>query len=138
MAAGIMDTFRQVGVSVGVAVWGAVFVARGADKVSALAAGTPAATGDHPRQLVEAASSGDLGRAVAGLPPHTHDVVVNAAREGFLSGFNEVLMLGGVVCFVGAGLALWLVREDEIEREPVESSEPHRQVPLRGAEAATG
>ena len=138
MAAGIMDTFRQVGVSVGVAVWGAVFVARGADKVSALAAGTPAAKGDHPRQLVEAASSGDLDRAVAGLPPHTHDVVVNAAREGFLSGFNEVLMLGGVVCFVGAVLALWLVREDEIEREPVESSEPRRQVPLRGAEAATG
>ena len=30
-------------------------------------------------------------------------------------------MLGGVVCFVGAALALWLVREHEIEREPVES-----------------
>ena len=47
-------------------------------------------------------------------------------------------MLGGVVCFVGAVLALWLVREDEIEREPVDSTEPRRQVPLRGAEAATG
>ena len=120
MAAGIMDTFRQVGVSVGVAV-------RGADKVSALTAGTPAATGDHPRQLVEAASSGDLGQAVAGLPPQSHDVVFNAAREGFLSGFNEVLVLGAVVCFVGAALGLWLVRENEIEREPVESVEPRGQ-----------
>ena len=132
MAAGIMDTFRQVGVSVGVAVWGAVFVARGADKVSALAAGTPAASGDHPRQLVEATSSGELGRAVAGLPPHAHDVVVNAAREGFLSGFNEVLVLGGVVCFVGAALALWLVREHEIEREPVESGEAQGRSPCTG------
>jgi MFS family permease len=127
MAAGIMDTFRQVGVSVGVAVWGAVFVARGADKVSALTAGTSAASGDHPRQLVEAASSGDLGQAVAGLPPHSHDVVVNAAREGFLAGFNEVLMLGGLLCFVGAALALWLVREHEIEREPVDSVDPRGQ-----------
>jgi MFS family permease len=69
MAAGINDTFRQVRVSVGVAVWGAIFVGRGADKVGALAAGTPAADGDHPRRLVEAASSGDLGQALSGLPP---------------------------------------------------------------------
>jgi hypothetical protein len=136
MAAGIMDTFRQVGVSVGVAVWGAVFVACGADKVSALGAGTPAASGDHPRQLVEAATSGDLGSAVAGFPPHSHDAIVNAAREGFLSGFNEVLVLGGVVCFVGAALALWLVREHEIERDPVEAGEPRPSVGLREAEAS--
>ena len=41
MAAGINDTFRQVGVAVGIAVWGAVFVGRGADKVAELTAGTP-------------------------------------------------------------------------------------------------
>jgi EmrB/QacA subfamily drug resistance transporter len=41
MAAGINDTFRQVGVAVGIAVWGAIFVGRGADKVEALTAGTP-------------------------------------------------------------------------------------------------
>ena len=63
MAAGINDTFRQVGVAVGVAVWGAIFVARGADKVSDLTAGTARASGDHPRQLVEAASSGSLDQA---------------------------------------------------------------------------
>src|ERR687887_686045 len=40
MAAGINDTFRQVGVSVGVAVWGAIFVGQGASKVSDLTAGT--------------------------------------------------------------------------------------------------
>src|SRR5205823_8889539 len=68
MAAGINDTFRQVGIAVGVAAWGAIFLGRGADKISTLAAGTPAAHGDHPRQLIEAASSGGLGSALAGLP----------------------------------------------------------------------
>ena len=34
MAAGINDTFRQVGVAVGIAVWGAIFVGAGADKVA--------------------------------------------------------------------------------------------------------
>src|SRR6266545_2305170 len=66
MAAGINDTFRQVGVAVGVAVWGAIFVGRGAAKVSELAAGTPAASGSRPRELVEAASSGNLHQALAG------------------------------------------------------------------------
>jgi EmrB/QacA subfamily drug resistance transporter len=133
MAAGINDTFRQVGVSVGVAVWGAVFVARGADKVSALAAGTSAASGAHPRQLVEAASSGDLGQAVANVPPQAHHLVFNAAREGFLAGFNDVLTLGALLSFAGAVLALWLVREREIEREPLESPAPSNREALQEA-----
>jgi hypothetical protein len=120
MAAGIMDTFRQVGVAVGVAVWGAIFVAQGAAKVSDLTAGTATASGGHPRQLVEAASSGTLHQAVATVPQQAQPAVEHAAREGFLAGVNDVLTLGGLVCIAGAALALWLVREREIEREPVE------------------
>jgi len=33
---------------------------------------------------------------------------------------NEVLLLGALLSFAGAALALWLVREREIEREPAE------------------
>jgi EmrB/QacA subfamily drug resistance transporter len=120
MAAGINDTFRQVGVAVGIAVWGAIFVGRGADKVAEVAAGTPAAAGDRPRELVEAASSGNLDQALAGVPPQSHDLVVNAANQGFLAGLNDVLLMGAVLSFAGAVLALWLVREGEIEREPAE------------------
>jgi EmrB/QacA subfamily drug resistance transporter len=120
MAAGINDTFRQVGVAVGVAVWGAIFVGQGAAKVSDLTAGTAAASGDQPRQLVEAASSGSLPQALAGVPQQAQPAVEHAAREGFLAGFNDVLTAGGLVCLAGAVLALWLVREREIEREPVE------------------
>ena len=122
MAAGINDTFRQVGVAVGIAVWGAIFVGRGADKVAELTAGTPAASGDHPRELVEAASSGNLDQALAAVPPPARgSASPNAAREGFLAGLNDVLLLGALVCFAGAVLALWLVREREIERAPAEA-----------------
>jgi EmrB/QacA subfamily drug resistance transporter len=120
MAAGINDTFRQVGVAVGIAVWGAVFVGRGADKAAEVAAGTPAAVGDRPRELVEAASSGGLDQALATVPPGARDAVANAANQGFLAGMNDVLLLGALLSFAGAVLALWLVREDEIEREQVE------------------
>ncbi len=60
MASGINDTFRQVGIAIGIAAWGAIFLGRGADKVEQVLAGTPGATGDRPRQLVEAISSGNL------------------------------------------------------------------------------
>jgi EmrB/QacA subfamily drug resistance transporter len=120
MAAGINDTFRQVGVAVGIAVWGAVFVGRGADKAAEVAAGTPAAVGDRPRELVEAASSGGLDQALGAVPPGARDAVANAANQGFLAGLNDVLLLGALLSFAGAVLALWLVREDEIEREQVE------------------
>jgi len=68
MATGINDTFSQVGVAVGIAAWGAIFLGRGASTVEELAAGTPAATGERPRELVEATSQGGLGEALGAVP----------------------------------------------------------------------
>ena len=135
MAAGINDTFRQVGVAVGIAAWGAIFVGRGADKTAELLAGTPAASGDRPRELVEAASSGNLDQALAAVPPGSRDAVSSAAGQGFLAGFNDVLMLGALLCFAGAALALWLVRESGIERAPLEAEREPKSGPLPEAAA---
>ena len=129
MASGINDTFRQVGVAVGIAAWGAVFLGRGADKIAELTAGTPAAAGERPRQLIEATSSGNLDEALSAVPEPARDSVAAAAREGFISGLNEILVLGALLCFAGALLGLWLVREDEIEREPLEDAPPAEPAP---------
>jgi hypothetical protein len=67
---------------------------------------------------------------VAAVPPGSRQAATDAAREGFLAGFNDVLTLGGLLALAGAVLALWLVREREIEREPVE---PPGQVAIAGA-----
>ena len=48
--------------------------------------------------------------------------MAHAAREGFLSGLNEVLLLGGALALLGAIIAVLLVREREIERAPVGGS----------------
>jgi EmrB/QacA subfamily drug resistance transporter len=129
MASGINDTFRQVGVAVGIAAWGAIFVGRGADKVSELAAGTPAASGDRPRELIEATSSGNLDGVLSAVPPQAQDSVANAANQGMLAGLNEVLVLGALLSFAGALFALWLVREDQIDREPLEPEPEHEREP---------
>ena len=75
MASGINDTFRQVGIAVGIAAWGAIFLGRGSDEVSSLAAGTPGAAGERPRHLIEAASSGNLDSALADVPPDAQAAV---------------------------------------------------------------
>ena len=124
MAAGINNTFRQVGVAVGVAIWGAIFVARGAATVRRLGAGTPVAGGDHPRHLVEAVSSGNLHETLSSVPAPLRHRVAHAAHEAFINGFNDLMSLGALVCLTGAVLVLWLVRERELEREPLESPYP--------------
>jgi EmrB/QacA subfamily drug resistance transporter len=121
MAAGINDTFRQVGVAVGIAAWGAIFLGRGADRAAEVAAGTPGGEDDRPRELVEAASAGNLDSALAAAPPSSRETLAEAAREGFLTGLNDVLTIGAALALAGAVLAFWLVREAEIERAPAPS-----------------
>jgi hypothetical protein len=65
-------------------------------------------------QLIEAASSGNLGAALGSVPDGARATVAHATREGFLAGMNEILMLGA---FAGGILALLLVHEHQIERE---------------------
>jgi EmrB/QacA subfamily drug resistance transporter len=115
MAAGINDTFRQVGIAVGIAAWGAIFLGTGASKTESVAGGS--LNGEQSRELVEATSSGALPQAVTGLPEAAQATARNAAEQGFLHGLNEILLLGAILSFAGAVFALWLVREGEIERE---------------------
>src|SRR4051795_235834 len=106
MASGINDTFRQVGVSVGIAAWGALFLHSGSAKVESITG----ASGAQPRHLVEAVSSGQV-------PAGSGGVAGQAARDGFLTGFNEIMLIGGGVAIAGAIAVALLVREGEIERE---------------------
>jgi EmrB/QacA subfamily drug resistance transporter len=132
MAAGINDTFRQVGIAVGIAAWGAIFLGTGATKAQEIAGGS--LSGGQARGLVEAASSGGLGQALADAPQQAQGALRNAAEQGFLHGLNEILLLGAIVAAAGAVLALWLVREREIERETV-VGEPAIEAQPEGARA---
>jgi EmrB/QacA subfamily drug resistance transporter len=136
MAAGINDTFRQVGIAVGIAVWGALLVGRGADKAAELMAGTPAASGERPRELVEAASSGNVDQVLAAVAPPARQLAANAASQGFLTGLNAVLTLAALLSFAGAVLALWLVQAHTIKGPPLgPERQPESEAVPEAAEA---
>ena len=115
MAAGINDTFRQVGIAVGIAAWGAIFLGAGASRTQELAGN--AVNGDQARHLVESVSSGSVEQAAASAPGASPDLIRSAAEQGFLHGLNEILLLGAILSLLGSVVALWLVRESEIEPE---------------------
>ena len=94
MAAGINDTFRQVGVAVGIAAWGAIFLGTGAAKTQEVAGS--AVHGAQARHLVEATSSGTLNQAVSTPPAGPGQGPVSAAEQGFIHGLNEILLLGAL------------------------------------------
>jgi EmrB/QacA subfamily drug resistance transporter len=103
MAAGINNTFRQVGISVGIAAYGAIFLDRAGSEIAERAPGTDS------HGLAEAVSSGNL--------PAGPENIVHAAREGFFAGFNEILLIGAGLAIVGAVAAVLLVRPQDMRSE---------------------
>jgi fucose permease len=103
MAAGINNTFRQVGISVGIAAYGAIFLDRASSEIAERAPGTDS------HGLSEAVSSGNL--------PAGPENVVHAAREGFFAGFNEILLIGAGLAIAGAIAAVLLVRPQDMRSD---------------------
>jgi len=106
MGSGINTTFRQVGIATGVASLGAVFQSQVDSKLATLLPNAPPG-------LSEAVASGGTRAAGELAPPGRHAEVVHASKLAFVSGFNEILLIGAIVAFVGAALGFWLVRASD-------------------------
>jgi EmrB/QacA subfamily drug resistance transporter len=103
MGSGINTSFRQVGIATGVASLGAVFQSQVASKLSATLP-------NAPHGFAEIVSSGGSRAAGLAAPPGRQAEFVHAAKVAFVSGFNEILLIGAVLSFVVAALGFLLVR----------------------------
>jgi EmrB/QacA subfamily drug resistance transporter len=112
-AAGINNTFRQVGIATGIAGLGAIFQTRVTDGLHTALAGTSVRTGDVDR-LGEAVVSGGAQQAIQNVPAGTRDVVAEAARRAFIDGLNDLFIIAALVAFAGAVAALALVRSSDL------------------------
>ncbi|HEY0632549.1 MAG TPA: MFS transporter [Thermoleophilaceae bacterium] len=109
MASGINNTFRQVGIATGIAALGAVFQSRVQDKVMAGLAGTP--VGSHASDIAHGVASGGGRGALSAVPAQSRGVVEHVATHAFVSGLNELFLIGAVVAFAGAVITFALVRQ---------------------------
>ena len=109
MASGINSTFRQIGITTGVAVLGAIFIGRIRSTVLGHLAGTALAGAEH--QIAVAATSGLIGPTVASLPAPLRPLVTAAAHAGFVDALNLILLVAALLAFVGAVFSFFLIRE---------------------------
>ena len=107
MGSGINTTFRQVGIATGVAGLGAVFQSQVDSKLSELVPRAPDGLGEA------VASGGSRAVAELPLPPAIHAKATHAADVAFVSGMNEILVIGAIICFIGASLGFLLVRSED-------------------------
>jgi hypothetical protein len=101
MAAGLVNTLRQVGTATGVAVFGAIYASRVTTATLHALARLPAPPGAVHR-LAAAVASGAGARVAAAVPPAARAAVTHAARAGTASGLNDVLMAAAAFAALGA------------------------------------
>jgi EmrB/QacA subfamily drug resistance transporter len=116
MASGANSTFRQVGIATGIAGLGAVFSHQILSKTTAALKVTR--TGQEVVHrggslLTEALQAGAVRQAMQTMPGPARSVLLAAYRIGFSSTLNELMDIGAVIAFVGAVLALALVRQKD-------------------------
>jgi EmrB/QacA subfamily drug resistance transporter len=122
MASGINTTFRQVGIATGIAALGAIFQSRVQDKVVETLSHTKLA--GRATEIAHAVAAGG-GRGGTGSSP----VIKAAARDAFISGLNELFVIGAVVAFAGALLAFVLVRQSDFVGHARQTAEVPAEVP---------
>jgi MFS family permease len=101
MAAGLVNTLRQVGTATGVAVLGAIYASRVTTATLHALAGLPAPPGPVHR-LAAAVASGAGTRVAAVVPPAARAAVTHAARAGTASRLNDVLVVAASFAAIGA------------------------------------
>jgi hypothetical protein len=110
-----------VGIATGVAALGAIFQHRVQTKVVELLSGTPVAGRGHA--IADLVGNGETAEAIRSSPPSARGVVADAARQAFISGLNEILVIGAILAFVGAGVGFLLVRRRDFVALPA-AAEP--------------
>jgi EmrB/QacA subfamily drug resistance transporter len=103
MASGTNNTFRQVGIATGIAALGAVFQHHVKTSVThALPEGG---------RYADAIASGGAAQALRAAPASARGQLAHAATAAFVSGLNELFLIGAGVAATGAVLAVVLVRQ---------------------------
>jgi hypothetical protein len=124
MASGINSTFRQVGIATGIAALGAIFESRLASKLAPVLHGTPVA--GHVHSVAHAVAAGGAQTVLAKVSPQLHGEATRGIHGAFAGALNDILIVAAVVAFVGAGLALALIRGRDFAvysaHEPVQAA----------------
>ncbi|MGW0423382.1 MFS transporter [Streptomyces sp. NPDC003015] len=114
MASGVNGTFRQLGVSAGVAVLGSTFAVIIGDRFRSGLGDVPELAG-RSDQLAALTRGGEVDQAVQLTPEQYQDKVEHLATTGFVDGLNTLLTISASLALVGGVLSLLLIRPADFQ-----------------------
>ncbi len=106
MASGINSTFRQIGISTGVAGLGAIFQSQILSSLSSIPA-------QFREGFSNAVSAGAIEQGAAQAPANIRDQLVSAGQSAFCSAFNDILLIGGIVVMICGVLGFLLTKRSD-------------------------
>ncbi|WP_330455602.1 MFS transporter [Streptomyces sp. NBC_00820] len=136
MASGVNGTFRQLGVSGGVAVLGSVFSVVIGDRIRDGLRGVPGSAG-RGDQLAALVRGGESGQAVRLVPEQYRADVAHVAKAGLADGLNTLLHISAGVALVGGMLSLLLIRAADFQAAQ-QPKAPAGETPGRSPAATQG
>ncbi|HEY3737982.1 MAG TPA: MFS transporter [Jatrophihabitans sp.] len=124
MASGVNNTFRQIGMAVGIAAYGSIFTARLASELHDRLAGVPEFAGKSG-QIADAVHKGAGKQLLAQTPAGPlHDSLAAAMRGAFAASLNTLVIVAGIVGILGGVAALSLIRaKDFVHTVPEPATE---------------
>ncbi|MFD3992878.1 MFS transporter [Streptomyces sp. NPDC058583] len=129
MVGGAVNTFRQLGFALGIAVFGLIFQSR-IERVLRADGGVP-----DPHGTAATLSGGQARSIVAGWPEGERAEMAHLVREAFASGLNAVLM---VAAALGAVASLVVVATVRVPTGGAERQRPEAGAGPRGQETRAG
>lgn len=102
MASGAMNTFRQLGFALGIALFGAIL--QGRITATLVGQGIP-----HAEEIGAVVSGGGLDYVRAQTPPEHVTAVMNAIQDAFANGLGAIYIAAAVIAGVGGIAALLLI-----------------------------
>ncbi|MCM8554648.1 MULTISPECIES: MFS transporter [Streptomyces] len=131
MAGGAVNTFRQLGFALGIAVFGAIFQAR----VEHVLRGDGRVP--DPEQGAAALSGGQAQAVISSSPPGERDAVGHLVRSAFASALNTTLVVAAAVAAFAALLVFVTVRggtrDTGAEADPTGAGTPEHGLPAQAS-----
>jgi EmrB/QacA subfamily drug resistance transporter len=122
MASGVNTTFRQIGIAVGIALYGTIFSSALQNGLSHSLASLNLSAA-RVTAIVTDIKEGYGGRVIKSVPPAQRAKVVAALHSSFAGSLNDLLIVSGLTALAGAFSALFLIRQRDFVATSASSQE---------------
>jgi MFS family permease len=116
MASGANNTFRQVGIATGIAGLGSIFSHTVRTHIVAMLQAAPHLSAGAAHTLATSVAEGSGAKAsLSSVPAAARQAAGHAVRASFVTGLNEIFLVGAILTLVASVLTLVLIRSQDFE-----------------------